>query len=54
MAERAAERERATAFLDLHEGTGPVHVLDDAGIEVVLRSTRRIAVIGASSDPGRP
>jgi predicted CoA-binding protein len=29
-------------------------VLDDAGIERVLRTTRRIAVIGASGDPGRP
>jgi predicted CoA-binding protein len=29
-------------------------VLDDAGIERVLRATSRIAVIGASSDPGRP
>jgi predicted CoA-binding protein len=29
-------------------------VLDDAGIEAVLRSTRRIAVVGASSDQGRP
>jgi len=29
-------------------------VLDDAGIATVLRATRRIAVIGASSDPGRP
>ena len=29
-------------------------MLDDAGIEVVLRETRRIAVVGASSDPGRP
>lgn len=29
-------------------------VLDDAGIAEVLRATRRIAVIGASSDPGRP
>jgi predicted CoA-binding protein len=29
-------------------------VLDDAGIERVLRSTRRIAVIGASADPRRP
>ena len=29
-------------------------VLDDAGIADVLRNTRRIAVIGASSDPGRP
>jgi predicted CoA-binding protein len=47
-------RERTAAFLDLEAGTGPVHVLDDAGIEVVLRATRRIAVIGASSDPARP
>jgi predicted CoA-binding protein len=29
-------------------------VLDDAGIEGVLRATRRIAVVGASSNPGRP
>ncbi len=48
------ERERAAAFLDLQEGHGPVPVLDDAGIERVLRATRRIAVVGASSDPGRP
>ena len=45
------ERDRAAAFLDLQEGRGPVAVLDDAGIERVLRATRRIAVIGASSDP---
>lgn len=29
-------------------------ILDDAGIERVLRATRRIAVVGASSDPRRP
>ena len=29
-------------------------MLDDAGIAEVLRSTRRIAVVGASSDSGRP
>ena len=29
-------------------------MLDDAGIEAVLRSTRRIAIIGASSDESRP
>jgi predicted CoA-binding protein len=29
-------------------------VLDDAGIEDVLRSTRRIAVVGASSNVNRP
>lgn len=29
-------------------------MLDDAGIGVVLRATRRIAVVGASPRPGRP
>ena len=49
-----AERDRAAAFLDLQEGRGPVPVLDDAGIARVLRATRRIAVVGASADAGRP
>lgn len=49
-----AERERAAAFLDLEEGRGPVPTLDDAGIERALRATRRIAVIGASSNRERP
>jgi predicted CoA-binding protein len=48
------ERARAAAFLDLEDGRGPVPTLDDAGIERALRATRRIAVIGASSNPDRP
>ena len=40
--------------MDLAEGRGPVPLLDDDGIERVLRATRRIAVIGASSDEDRP
>lgn len=40
--------------MDLQEGRGPVPVLDDAGIERVMRTTRRVAVVGASSNPGRP
>ena len=52
--ERRDERDRARDILDLEEGRGPVAVLDDAGIADVLRATRRIAVVGASSDPGRP
>lgn len=48
------ERARARAMLDLQEGRGLVRVLDDAGIEVVLRQARRIAVIGASSNQARP
>lgn len=41
-------------MLDLHEGRGPVPVLDDDGIAELVRTTRRIAVIGASSNPARP
>jgi predicted CoA-binding protein len=41
--------ERARAFLDLEEGRGPVPVLDEAAALEVLRSARRIAIVGASS-----
>lgn len=50
----SSERERAAAFLDLEAGRQPVPILDDAGIARALRETRRIAVIGASSNPARP
>jgi uncharacterized protein len=46
--------ERTRDFLDLQEGRGPVPVLDDEGIAAILRATRRIAVIGASSKTSRP
>ena len=52
--ERLADRARTIAYLDLAEGRGPVPLLDDEGIESVLRSARRIAVVGASSNEGRP
>ena len=29
-------------------------LLDDDGVEAILRAARRIAIVGASSDPGRP
>ena len=48
------ERERTRAVLDLQEGRGPVTVLDDEAVADVLRSARRIAIVGASPDPGRP
>jgi predicted CoA-binding protein len=48
------ERASARAMLDLQEGRGLVRVLDDAGISVVLLRARRIAVVGASSNPARP
>ena len=51
---RAADRARTAAILDAQEGRAPVPLLDDAGIETALRGTRRIAVIGASSNPERP
>lgn len=41
-------------MLDLEDGTGPVPTLDMAGAIALLRRVRRIAVIGASPDPGRP
>ena len=41
-------------MLDLQERRGPVPVLDDAGVGEVLRSARRIAVVGASSKASRP
>ena len=50
----ADERRRARDILDLQEGRGPVALLDDAGIGDVLRSSHRIAVVGASSNPARP
>jgi predicted CoA-binding protein len=53
-AARADDRNRTIAYLDLAEGRGPVPLLDDDGIADLLRTTRRIAVIGASSNPGRP
>ena len=53
-ARRRAERQRAIAYLDLDEGRGPVPVLDGDEIGDVLRSSRRIAVVGASSNESRP
>ncbi|MEO8229316.1 MAG: CoA-binding protein [Chloroflexota bacterium] len=50
----AEERERARAVLDLQEGRGTVPILDDAAAAGVLRAARRIAIVGASPDPGRP
>ncbi len=54
VAARAADRARVAALIDLQEGRKPVPLLDDAGIQAALHATRRIAVIGASPNPGRP
>jgi uncharacterized protein len=50
----AQDRARAREMLDLQEGRGPVPLLDDAGVEAILRSARRIAVVGASPETTRP
>lgn len=50
----ADERRRAREILDLQEGRGPVPLLDDAGIATLLRTSRRIAIVGASVNPARP
>jgi predicted CoA-binding protein len=50
----AADRARTIAFLDLQEGRGPVSLLADDEIADLLRTSRRIAVIGASSNSARP
>jgi uncharacterized protein len=52
--ERARERALAIGILDLQEGLGSVRLLDDDGIAVILGRARRIALIGASSNPARP
>jgi predicted CoA-binding protein len=51
---RRAERARAIAYRDHQEGRGPVPLVPDDEIGDLLRSTRRIAVIGASSNEARP
>jgi predicted CoA-binding protein len=53
-ARRAAERARAIAYLDLEEDRGPVPVLDGDAAGELLRSSRRIAIVGASTNPARP
>jgi hypothetical protein len=50
----ADERARAREMLDLQEGRGTVPVLDAAGAVALLAGARRIAIVGASPDPGRP
>jgi predicted CoA-binding protein len=48
------DRARTRDILDAQEGRGPIQLLDDRGIARVLRDARRVAVIGASSNPNRP
>jgi uncharacterized protein len=52
--DQRAERAWITDLLDLHDGRLGIPLLDDAGIARLLATTRRIAIVGASSDGGRP
>jgi predicted CoA-binding protein len=38
----------------VQEGRFPLPLLDDEGVRALLRSRPRIAMVGASSNPGRP
>lgn len=49
-----AERDWVATLIAVQEGRPPVPLLDDDGIRELLRSRPRIAVIGASANPGRP
>ena len=49
-----SELDRARDLFDVAEARLDVPLLGDAGIATLLRETRRIAVIGASSKPSRP
>ncbi len=54
MPERRTGFDAVADLLDLHEGRFDVPVLDDEGVQRLLASGPRIAIVGASSDPGRP
>ena len=49
-----ADRDWIATLIAVQEGRFPLPLLDDAGVRELLRSRPRIAVIGASSNPGRP
>ncbi|MBI3752322.1 MAG: CoA-binding protein [Chloroflexi bacterium] len=53
-ARREREAKRVQELIDFGEGRLDVPVLDAAGIADILRSSHRIAMIGASSNPARP
>lgn len=48
------DRKIAWDLLDAQEGTGPVPLLDGDEPARLLARTKRIAMVGASPDPGRP
>jgi uncharacterized protein len=51
---REREARRLQELIDFEDGRLGIPVLDAAGIRELFRTARRIAVIGASSNPTRP
>lgn len=49
-----AGKDWIATLIAVQEGRSPVPLLDDSGIRDLLRSWPRIAIIGASANPGRP
>ena len=54
MAAGREDRDWLATLIAVQEGRFPMPLLDDAGIRELLRSIPRIAMVGASSNPGRP
>ncbi len=50
----ASDRVWIADLIDVQEGRSPVPLLDDDAIRDLLASRPRIALVGASSNPGRP
>ncbi|MEA2621292.1 MAG: uncharacterized protein QOH61_202 [Chloroflexota bacterium] len=48
------DRAIARDMLDMEDGTGPATILDVDGSLDLLRRSKRLAIVGASPDPGRP
>ncbi len=48
------DREWVAALIDVQEGRFPVPLLGDAEVRELLASHPRIALVGASENPGRP
>ena len=49
-----SDREWIATLIAVSEGRFPLPLLDDAGIRELLASRPRIALVGASANPGRP
>lgn len=54
MTNQRSDREWIATLIAVGEGRSPVPLLDDDGIRALLESAPRIALVGASANPGRP